>query len=100
MPKHKSWTLLPQERQDQCYFFSGKCFVTIGVRLIVNIQDVYKMIAEVQAKARDLGGIDYLQVFQSDEGEKVWLIDQLNADMIEEHPPEHHYFTILLPSEY
>ncbi len=44
----------------------------------------------LQAKARRYGGIDYLQVFESETGERLWFIEDGQGGAI----------TALLPTEY
>ena len=55
---------------------------------------------ELQQLAIEKGGLDYLQTFKNEKGERIWVIDQLSEPMKKDHPPEHDYFTILTPSEY
>ena len=49
---------------------------------------------------------DYLQVYKNDQGQKVWLIDQLSREMLTsddytpEQKKEYNHFTMLLPEEY
>jgi len=51
---------------------------------------------------RSNNGIDYLQVYECSDGRKVWLIDQLDVEMIvsSEFAPEDNHCTMLLPEEY
>ena len=95
-----NWNRQPQERDDQKYFFNGKCLVTRGAQELLAEDDALKIIAELQKLAKENNGIDYLQCFKNENGKKIWVIDQLDEKMKKEHPPEHNYFTILLPSEY
>ena len=63
-------------------------------------EETLEIITELQKLAKENGGLDYLQTYKKENGDKVWIIDQLDEKMKTEHPPEHNYFTILLPSEY
>ena len=94
------WIRQPQERDNQKYFFNGKCLVTRGAQELLTKEDALQIIAELQKLAKEQNGIDYLQTFKNENGKKIWVIDQLDEKMKTEHPPEHNYFTILLPSEY
>ena len=95
-----NWNRQPQERDDQKYFFNGKCLVTRGAQELLSEEDALNIIAELQKLAKEQNGLDYLQAFKNEDGKKIWVIDQLDEKMKTEHPPEHNYFTILLPSEY
>lgn len=94
------WIRQSQERDDQKYFFNGKCLVTRGVQELLNEEETLKIISELQQLAKEKDGLDYLQVYKNENEQKVWIIDQLDEKMKTEHPPEHDHFTILLPSEY
>lgn len=96
------WTLQPQERNDQKYFFNGRGLITKGALELVPPPVGRAMIATLQKRAIEEGGIDYLQVFRNEDDQKVWVIDQLDEDMKEsgDFDKEHDFFTILLPSEY
>jgi len=95
-----NWKRQPQERDDQKYFFNGKCLVTRGAQELLTEEETLKIIAELQKLAKENNGLDYLQVYKNENEKKVWVIDQLDEKMKPEHPPEHDHFTILLPSEY
>lgn len=94
------WIRQPQEREDQKYFFNGKCLVTRGAQELLSEAEVLNIITELQKLAKERGGLDYLQTYKRESGDKIWIIDQLDEKMKTEHPPEHNYFTFLLPSEY
>lgn len=94
------WKRQPQEREDQKYLFNGKCYITTGAQSLLSELEAIQIVQALQKLAIEKSGIDYLQVFQNDEGERIWVIDQLDISMKKEHPPEHDFFTILLPSEY
>lgn len=95
-----TWTRQKQEQENQKYFFNGKCLVTSGAQSLLTEEEALKIIQELQKLAIEKGGLDYLQVYKNEKGQKFWVIDQLNEGMKKEHPKEHDYFTILLPSEY
>ncbi len=95
-----AWTRQPQEQENQKYFFNGKGVMTAGAQDLLKREEAIKIVQELQPLAIEKGGLDYLQTFKNEKGERIWVIDQLNTSMKKEHPKEHDYFTILLPSEY
>jgi len=95
-----AWTRQPQEQENKKYFFNGRSLITAGAQALLTQAEAIKMVQELQKLAIEKKGIDYLQVFKNENGKRIWVIDQLDEGMKKEHPPEHNYFTILLPSEY
>lgn len=94
------WKLQPQEKENQKYFFNGKCLITQGAQELLSQEEALQIIGLLQKIAKEKNGIDYLQCFKNESGERIWIIDQLDTNMKKEHPSEHDYFTFLLPSEY
>ena len=94
------WERQSQERDDQKYFFNGRCFITKGAQEVLSEEEAIQIVRGLQQLAIEEEGLDYLQSFKRTDGTKIWVIDQLDSVMKKEHPPEHNYFTILLPSEY
>lgn len=96
-----NFTRKPQENEGS-YFFSGRLFITVGVEHALTIEEIYSVYGDVLAFAEQENGIDYLQVYQFEDGRVVWLIDQLNKEMIEsgDYEAEDNHCTMLLPEEY
>jgi len=94
------WTRQKQEQQNQKYFFNGKGLITSGAQALLSREEAIQIVQELQKLANEKGGLDYLQTFKNEKGQRIWVIDQLDEGMKKEHPKEHDYFTILLPSEY
>ena len=95
-----NWTRQPQEQKNQKYFFTGKCLMTSGAKGLMTKEEAITIIQELQALAVEQKGIDYLQTYKNEKGQRIWVIDQLDEGMKPNHPEEHDYFTFLLPSEY
>lgn len=95
------WKRKLQERPGT-YFFSGQFYVTQGVQASLLPEEIIEIYQDLQAFVAQENGIDYLQVFECEDGRVVWIIDQLNQEMIEsgEYLVEYNYCTMLLPSEY
>ena len=91
----------PQENEGS-YFFSGRLFITQGVQNALAIEEVHAIHRDVKAFVVQENGIDYLQVYEFEDGRVVWLIDQLNKEMIEsgDYEAEDNHCTMLLPEEY
>jgi len=92
------WIAKKQE-QEGTYRFNGKCLVTRGVQGLLTEEEILKLITSTKEMVKEQDGIDYLLEYKRGD-DRVWFIDQINDRMKEDHPPEHNYFTVLLPSEY
>lgn len=95
------WKRKPQETPGK-YFFSGNFFVTQGVQGLLTQEEIRQIYADLKSFVSQENGIDYLQVYEHEDGRKVWLIDQLDEQMIAsgDYAPEHNHCTMLLPEEY
>lgn len=95
------WTRQPQERSGT-YRFSGSFYMTAGVRAQLLLDDILYIYHDVRSFAEQESGIDYLQVYISCEGEKLFFIDQLNQEMIEsgEYENKDNHCTLMFASEY
>lgn len=96
-----TWKRKPQECPGN-YFFSGAFLVTQGVQAKLTQEEILLIYLDLQEFVKREGGVDYLQVYESSDRRKVWLIDQLDQQMIEsgEFQPEDNHCTMLLPEEY
>jgi hypothetical protein len=97
-----TWKRKPQERNNQKYFFSGKFYFTKGVFEKLSFDEIVAIYNDVRRFAKERKGIDYLQVYVNDKGEKLYFIDQLDKTMLstDYYEPEHNYCTLLLREEY
>ncbi len=95
------WTHKPQE-QESAYYFDGRALQRAGVAEALSPDEVLWIVSTLQRFVLKHKGGDYLQLFESDDGRKVWCICQLSKTMIEsgEYADEDNYWTMLLPKEY
>jgi hypothetical protein len=99
------WTRKPQER-DGDYDFDSRAYMTRGVQRELSAGEIAWIIRDLRRAVEENDGLDYLQVYEADDGRTVWVIDQLSRSMKEngDYSPEqieaYDYFTLLLPSEY
>ncbi len=99
------WIRQPQEKEGT-YEFTGFILVTKGVREILSEAEIINIVFDVKKAVWKTGGLDYLQVYKNEAGQKIWLIDQLNKEMLQSddftelQKEEYNHFTILLPEEY
>jgi hypothetical protein len=95
------WTRKPQE-QEGPYLFSGTLYITQGVRAKLSDPEIMSIYLNILDAVVQSGGVDYLQIYESNEGSKVYFIDQCSPDMmeVEGFNQDFNYCTILLPSEY
>ena len=101
----RKWTRQPQEKEGD-YYFEGKIYITRGIQEMLREAEIFSIVIDVKKAVFKNAGLDYLQVYKSDLGEKVYLIDNLSKtdlmsnDFSEEEKRIYNYFTMLLPSEY
>ena len=95
------WTHKPQECDGE-YYFDGRGLQTAGVAEALSSVEIAQIVSMLQRFVRENSGADYLQVFEHNDGRRVWCICQLNKTMIEsgEYSDEDNHWTILLPEEY
>ncbi len=99
------WKRKPQEHAGD-YFFSGKGYMTQGVQSALSPEEIAFVVADLQNFVQEEDGVDYLQSYMSDDGRKVWCIDQLSRSMKQggDYTPaqvaEYDHWTLLLPEEY
>src|SRR4051812_7064685 len=96
------WERKPQERNDQKYFFAGKFYMTKGVFDALHFEEIISIYQDVKKYAQQMNGIDYLQVYTDNKGRKLFLVDQLDKEMIAsgDYAAEYNYCTLLLAEEY
>lgn len=95
----EKWTHQPQE-QDGDYWFDGQIFMTNNIQADIPEKELIALISYIQKLAIDSKGIDYLQVFTNDEGDKIYIIDQITRKQVPKSPKEYHHCTILFDHEY
>ena len=93
------WIHQPQE-QNGDYYFDGRVFVTNNVQADIPQAELIEIIEHLQTLAKEQEGIDYLQVFKTEDGDKIYVIDQITKSQVKTSPEEYHYCTILYPYEY
>jgi hypothetical protein len=95
-----NWTRKPQE-QDGAYMFSGQFYVTSSVNDKIPPEDIFNIYDDIQKSVAECGGVDYLQIYESDNGLKLYFIDQLSKEMVESRQFEdkENYCTLMLSSE-
>jgi hypothetical protein len=96
-----TWTRLPQE-QEGTYLFGGSFYVTQGVLAILTLEEILSIYLEIQALAEKTGGIDYFQVYANEKGDKLFFIDQCNAEMMAEESfqEDFNHCTLICSHEY
>ena len=96
-----TWKRQPQERKAN-YFFSGQFFATKGVVTELTADEILHIYHDIKAFVKEQNGVDYLQVYLDENGRKLYLIDQLSADMIAsgEYAPLDNHATLLWCHEY
>ena len=96
------WTRRPQEVENDNYFFSGRAHMTRAVAEEVPMEEVLLIIADLKAFVENENGVDYLQVYVSDNGQKIFCIDQLSKSMKEsgDYSSEDDVWTVMFAEDY
>ena len=103
--KNANWVRKPQEQEGD-YLFNGRMYVTAGVLREISSEGVQSILSDLKAFVKEKNGVDYLQVYENDNGQKIYCIDSLSQTMISgggytpEEVQENNYWTMLLPEEY
>ena len=97
----QTWTRRPQEREGT-YKFSGTFLVTRGVLDTLSPKEIVAIYLDVQALVKETGGIDYLQVYENETGDRLYFIDQCDLEMMaqESFDEEYNHCTLLFDYEY
>lgn len=95
------WIRKPQE-QSGTYQFSGTFLVTPSVVSTLTPYEITTIYLDIQLFVKETGGIDYLQIYISDTGHKLYFIDHCTKEMMEEEgfEEQHNYCTLLFAHEY
>ncbi len=96
-----TWKRKPQERQGT-YRFSGTFYVTPTVMKKLSEEEIAAIYCQILALVLENDGLDYLQVFVNDKGDKLYFIDQCDPEMMAEpsFKEEYNYCTLLFSHEY
>jgi len=76
------WTLQPQECEGT-YMFDGKILVSHEVQADIPLEEINEIFGLVYEAVQEKNGLDYLQVLENEQGEKVFFIASANRQMIE-----------------
>lgn len=80
--------------------------MTQGVARALAPEEIAFIVADLHAFVQQENGIDYLQVYEADDGRRLWCIDQLrqsvkdSGEFTPEQLAEYDHWTMLLPEEY
>jgi hypothetical protein len=96
-----TWVLQKQEKEGT-YAFSGNIYMTRSVQEEIPFETVQKIIATIHDLVIEQGGLDYLQVFVNEKGQKLFFIDNLNEAMLKsgDYGKENNYATLMFAHEY
>lgn len=95
-----TWKRLPQEEEDEEYFFGGQCYLSYGVSINLSYQEILAILIDLHQFVRERQGIDYLQVYVREDGLRIWIIDQLRIHELADYLPKDNHYTLLFPEEY
>ena len=93
------WHYQKQEQEGD-YWFGGKIYMTANIQTQIPNHELQAIILFLKMLALKQKGLDYLQVFKTNDGTKIFVIDQITRQQIASSPPDYNHFTILFPYEY
>ena len=95
------WKRKPQEENGN-YQFTGTFIITAGIQSELKQTEIIGIYNDVLKFVKEQGSIDYLQVYEDENGRKLFFIDQLDKEMIASghYPDEENYCTLLFSHEY
>ena len=96
-----TWKRRPQEREGT-YQFSGTFFITQGVLTNLSLGEIIAIYLDIQTLVKETGGLDYLQVYENETGDKLYFIDQCDPEMMAQElfDEEYNHCTLLFDHEY
>lgn len=103
--EHREWTRKPQE-QGGDYFFNGRGIKTREIAENLTQAELAEIIVDLHNFVEANNGIDYLVVYESNQGDKIFIIDQLSKSMLEgdgyteDQKKEYNYYTVMFNYEY
>ncbi|MFC3813309.1 hypothetical protein [Lacihabitans lacunae] len=77
-----TWKRKPQECEGN-YWFEGQLFVTYEVQADIPKEEIIEIVEQTLQAVEEHGGLDYLQVFENDFGNKLYFIASASKEMIE-----------------
>lgn len=80
-----------------------ECFMPLDeVSEALTPEEISEIISDVQIAVSKNIGLDYLQVFKNEKGQKIFVIDQLTNEEDEsgDFSPDDNYATVLFAEEY
>lgn len=101
----RTWTRKPQELEGD-YFFNGMGVMTRAIAKTIPQEELLEIYVDLHAFVEKMNGIDYLVVYESNQDDKIFIIDQLSKSMLEgngytkEQKQEYNYYTIMFAHEY
>jgi len=103
--EYRVWTRKPQEC-DGDYFFNGRGVMTVEIGKNLTQGEIMEIYFDLHNFVEANNGIDYLVVYESNQKDKIFIIDQLSKAMLEgdgyteEQKEEYNYYTIMFAHEY
>ncbi len=103
--KNRIWNRKPQEQQGD-YYFEGTMYATKTVASTLTKKEMSNIVSDLFTFVKQNEGADYLQVYESNDGLKIFCIDQLSRSMLtgngytEQQKKEYNYWTMLFAEEY
>lgn len=97
----EKWKNLPQENEGT-YFFSGRVYITLGVREKLTLFEITCIHQDVLKCVRENNGLDYLQVYEDDNENKLFFIDNITKEEVTSGRflREDNYCTLMFAHEY
>lgn len=99
-----TWTRKPQECEGD-YHFNGLFLITQGIQAKLSPEEIATIYQEIQTLVTEQNGLDYLQVFENETGDKLFFIDSMAKSVMEKNKidpndPDYNHCTLMFAHEY
>ena len=94
-------TLQRQEREGT-YMFCWQIYTTAMIAEAFTPLQINAFVQQVRKQAKEKGGLDYLQIFKDEAGNKIYFIDNLTPEQVSsgQYNTADHYATLMFAEEY
>jgi hypothetical protein len=89
-------TRLPQQREGQKFFFSGKLRISKRVSELLSPEEILLIYREIQELVSNNSGLDFLQIYIDNQQRQIFFVDYLDERTLlsGNYDPENHFCTL------
>ncbi|OFX27002.1 MAG: hypothetical protein A2033_16030 [Bacteroidetes bacterium GWA2_31_9] len=78
------WKRIPQSFDKGRYAFSGKPLLSGNMYLLLPDEEIKEIIEDVRNYVKQNGLVDYIQVYENKDSDRILCIDNISVDEIQE----------------